>query len=85
MKIKWYRGYIDYWSISHFLGSFLLAYLLMHFFGFWGIPVAFGLGIAYEIICDGMLSKEIEFFDGNGGSWSDVICDLAGCVLAVFI
>ena len=85
MKIKWYRGYIDYWSISHFLGSFLLAHLLMAFFGFWGMWVAFFLGIAYEIICDGILSKEIKFFDGNGGSWSDVICDLAGCVLAIFI
>ena len=83
--IKWYRGYIDYWSISHFLGSFLLAYLLMHFFGFWGMWVAFFLGVIYEIICDGILSKEIKFFDGNGGSWSDVICDLAGCVLAIFI
>ena len=85
MKIKWYRGYIDYWSISHFLGSFLLAHLLMAFFGFWGMWVAFFLGITYEIICDGILSKEIEFFDGNGGSWSDVFCDLAGCVLAIFI
>ena len=85
MKIKWYRGYIDYWSISHLLGSFLLAYLLMHFFGFWGIPVAFGLGILYEIICDGMLSRRISFFDSNGGSWSDVIADFVGCVLAIFI
>jgi len=83
--IKWYRGYIDYWSISHFLGSFLLAYLLMHFFGFWGMWVAFFLGVIYEVICDGLLSKEIEFFDGNGGSWSDIICDLAGCVLALFV
>ena len=85
MKIKWYRGYIDYWSISHFLGSFLLAYLLMHFFGFWGMWVAFFLGVIYEVICDGILSKEIEFFDGNGGSWSDVVFDLMGCVLALFI
>ena len=83
--IKWYRGYIDYWSISHFLGSFLLAHLLMTFFGFWGMWVAFFLGVIYEVVCDGILSKEIEFFDGNGGSWSDVICDLAGCVLALFV
>ena len=85
MKIKWYRGYIDYWSISHFLGSFLLAHLLMAFFGFWGMWVAFFLGVIYEVICDGLLSKEIKFFDGNGGSWSDVIADFVGCVLAIFI
>jgi len=83
--IKWYRGNIDSWSFVHFLGSFFLAHLLMAFWGFLGIPVAFGLGILYEVICDGILSKEIKFFDGNGGSWSDVICDLAGCVLALFV
>jgi len=43
------------------------------------------LGILYELICDGLLSKEIKFFDGNGGSWSDVIADFVGCVLAIFI
>ena len=83
--IKWYRGNIDSWSFVHFFGSFFLAHLLMAFWGFLGIPVAFGLGIAYEIICDGILSKEIKFFDGNGGSWSDVIADFVGCVLAIFI
>ena len=83
--MKWYRGNIDFWSFTHFLGSFLLAHLLMAFFSFWGMWVAFFLGVIYEVICDGILSKEIKFFDGNGGSWSDVICDLAGCVLAIFI
>ena len=57
----------------------------MAFWGFLGIPIAFGLGIVYEIICDGILSKEIKFFDGNGGSWSDVIADFVGCVLALFV
>jgi len=57
----------------------------MAFWGFLGIPVAFGLGILYEIICDGMLSRRISFFDSNGGSWTDVIADLAGCVLSIFI
>jgi len=83
--MKWYRGKFDFWSFVHFFGSFFLAHLLMAFWGFLGIPVAFGLGILYEIICDGILSKEIEFFDGNGGSWSDVIADFVGCVLAIFI
>ena len=83
--MKWYRGKFDFWSFVHFFGSFFLAHLLMAFWGFLGIPVAFGLGILYEIICDGLLSKEIKFFDGNGGSWSDVIADFVGCVLALFI
>ena len=83
--MKWYRGKFDFWSFVHFFGSFFLAHLLMAFWGFLGIPVAFGLGILYEIICDGMLSRRISFFDSNGGSWSDVFCDLAGCVLALFI
>ena len=83
--MKWYRGKFDFWSFVHFFGSFFLAHLLMAFWGFLGIPVAFGLGILYEIICDGLLSKEIKFFDGNGGSWSDVIADFVGCVLALFV
>ena len=83
--MKWYRGKFDFWSFVHFFGSFFLAHLLMAFWGFLGIPVAFGLGILYELICDGLLSKEIKFFDGNGGSWSDVIADFVGCVLSIFI
>ena len=83
--MKWYRGKFDFWSFVHFFGSFFLAHLLMAFWGFLGIPVAFGLGILYEIICDGMLSRRISFFDSNGGSWSDVIADFVGCVLAIFI
>ena len=83
--MKWYRGKFDFWSFVHFFGSFFLAHLLMAFWGFLGIPVAFGLGILYEIICDGMLSRRISFFDSNGGSWSDVIADFVGCVLALFI
>ena len=83
--MKWYRGKFDFWSFVHFFGSFFLAHLLMAFWGFLGIPVAFGLGILYEIICDGLLSKEIKFFDGNGGSWTDIIMDFIGISLAVFI
>ena len=83
--MKWYRGKFDFWSFVHFFGSFFLAHLLMAFWGFLGIPVAFGLGILYEIICDGMLSRRISFFDSNGGSWSDVIADFVGCVLALFV
>ena len=83
--MRWYRGKLDIFSGYHLFGGFFLCHLLMFFFGFYGILITFLLGTFYEIVCDGLLSKEIKFFDGNGGSWSDVFCDLAGCVLALFV
>ena len=79
--MRWYFGQFDIWSGWHFFGSFFLAHLLILFFGFWGIPIAFGLGILWEIIFDGILNN----FDRKGGSWSDIICDLFGVSSAVFI
>lgn len=82
----------DYWSGYHFFGSFVLAHLCIVFWGWIGFPIAFGLGVLYEIFeafigwrLNWYYPWGLRMFDKRGGDFGDILFDFGGVVLAIFI
>lgn len=82
---------LDQHSLTHFFGCYILTLTLF----IWGVTlwlsVLFAIiaGFLWELIGDEYLCKVkrkcFGIFDSRGGDWLDIIVDVAGIVLAVFV
>ncbi len=76
---------ICYDKLEHFAGSFILAWILSFFLSrFWAVGLAFGLGFLWEVK-DGYYPYNRLTGAIEGFSWKDLIADMAGIGLYLWV
>jgi len=72
-------------KLEHFAGSFILAWILSFFLSrFWAVGLAFGLGFFWEVK-DGYYPYNRLTGAIEGFSWKDLIADMAGIGLYLWV
>jgi len=73
---------LDWHSLIHLFGSFWLVHFFALFTDIYcAAMIAFGLGIAWELLDRAFAGWWI--FDPRGFEWEDIVVDLAGCVMGI--
>ena len=86
MLFEW-LGQPDAHTGSHLFGSFFLVYLVMRFRipRKYAVVISITLGFCHELMDEFHGSFLPNFFDPRGGDWGDILVDIIGAAMALFI